>query len=273
MVNVESTASMPFGEWAGAHSPKVLIILDGATDAPGAQIDTRAMPALRRLADAGETEWLELLDPGVPVGSETAIASLLGWRPAGVVDRALVEAAARGLAPEPGERVRRVDIDGHRMLVFGERTTVTARSPMRVWPSGSRPPRILDGSTVVVGAAGAATGLGALMGARTVVPPGATGRPGSDLAAKRLAVLQAIDGDAAWVVVHVGGADEAGHARHAAAKAAVLADADRELIGPLAAAVARCGGRIQIGPDHGCDPRTGAHVGGPVPHVTWSAAA
>jgi 2,3-bisphosphoglycerate-independent phosphoglycerate mutase len=271
-VNVAPTAALPLGEWVGSHSLDVLIILDGATDGAGAQIDTRAMPALRRLADAGEVEWLELLDSGVPVGSETAIASLLGWRPPGAVDRALVEAAARGLAPEPGERVRRLDIDGHRILVFGE-TTVTARSPIRVWPPGARPPRILDGSTVVVGAAGAATGLGALMGARTVVPPGATGRPGSDLAAKRMAALQAIDGDAAWVVVHVGGADEAGHAGDATAKAAVLADADRELIGPLAAAIARCGGRIQVGPDHGCDPRTGEHVGGPVPHVTWTAGA
>lgn len=248
----------------------VLVILDGATDAPQRPIDTGAMPALRRLVDEGETEWLELLDPGVPVGSETAIASLLGWRPSGAVDRGLVEAAARGLAPEPGGRVRRVDVDGHRILVFGTETTVTAERPVRVWPPGLRPPEILDGSTVVVGAAGAATGLGALMGARTVVPRGATGHPGSDLAAKRTAALDALADGAARVVVHVGGADEAGHARDRALKARVLAEADRELIGPLAATVAQAGGRIQVGPDHGCDPLSGAHVAGPVPHVTWS---
>ncbi len=247
----------------------VLVILDGATDAPEAPVDTRRMPALRRLAREGATEWLALLDPGVPVGSETAIASLLGWRPAGAVDRGLVEAAARGLAPRPGEHVWRVDVDGHRMLVFGTGPAVTARTPVRIWPRGLRPPRILDRRTVVIGAAGAATGLGALMGARTVVPPGATGRAGSDLAAKRAAALRALGDGTERVVVHVVGPDEAGHARDAAAKADALAAADRELVGPLAAAVAERGGSIRVGPDHGCDPRTGAHVGGPVPHVTW----
>jgi 2,3-bisphosphoglycerate-independent phosphoglycerate mutase len=250
----------------------VLVILDGATDRAGANLDLEAMPVLRCLSDQGETEWLDLLDPGVPVGSETAIASLLGWRPGGPVDRGLVEAAARGLHPAPGEHVWRIDVDGHRMLLFGDEPRLRAASPVRVWPAALRPPRMLDRSTVVIGAAGAATGLGALMGARTVVPPGATGRPGSDLAAKRAAALEAIEGGAERVVVHVGGPDEAGHARDRKAKAAVLNAADRELIGPLAAAVGERSGRIQVGPDHGCDPETGHHVPGPVPHVTWSAA-
>jgi 2,3-bisphosphoglycerate-independent phosphoglycerate mutase len=250
----------------------VLVILDGATDRPGAVIETEGMPELRRLCDEGETEWLDLLDPGVPVGSETAIASLLGWRPEAAVDRGLVEAAARGLEPAPGEHVWRIDVDGHRVLLFGSEPRLTANSPVHVWPAGLRPPRILDRSTVIVGAAGAATGLGELMGARTVVPPGATGRPGSDLAAKRAAALAALGAGAERVVVHVGGADEAGHARDREAKAAVLRAADQNLIGPLAAFVRRRGGRIQVGPDHGCDPMTGDHVGGPVPHVVWSAA-
>jgi len=248
----------------------VLVILDGATDRAGAAIELDGMPELRRLREDGETEWLDLLDPAVPVGSETAIASLLGWRPDGPVDRGLVEAAARGLEPEAGEHVWRIDVDGHRVLLFGDAPRLTAAVPVRVWPAGLRPPPILDRSTVVVGAAGAATGLGALMGARTVVPPGATGRPGSDLAAKRAAALAVLDAGAAHVVVHVGGADEAGHARDALAKAAVLQAADHELIGPLAATVRERGGRIQVGPDHGCDPATGDHVGGPVPHVVWS---
>jgi 2,3-bisphosphoglycerate-independent phosphoglycerate mutase len=250
----------------------VVVILDGATDRAGATIDLDGMPELTRLCAEGKTEWLDLLDPGVPVGSETAIASLLGWRPDGAVDRGLVEAAARGLDPAPGERVWRIDVDGHRVLLFGEEPRLTANAPVRVWPPGLRPPRVLDCSTVVVGAAGAATGLAALMGARAVVPPGATGRPGSDLVAKRAAALAAISGGAERVVVHVGGADEAGHARDPEAKAAVLRVADEDVIGPLAAVVRARAGRIQVGPDHGCDPRTGSHVGGPVPHVIWTAA-
>lgn len=250
----------------------LMVILDGATDRAGANLDLEGMPVLRRLSEEGQTEWLDLLDPGVPVGSETAIASLLGWRPEGPVDRGLVEAAARGLYPAPGEHVWRIDVAGHRMLLFADAPRLSAAAPVRVWPAALRPPRVLDSSTVVIGAAGAATGLGALMGARTVVPPGATGRPRSNLAAKRAAALDAIAGGAHRVVVHVGGADEAGHARDPQLKAAVLRAADRELIGPLALAARERSGRIQVGPDHGCDPETGRHVPGPVPHITWSAA-
>lgn len=250
----------------------VLVILDGATDAEREPLDMHQMPALRRLAREAGVRWLDLLDPGVPVGSETAIASLLGWRPSGPVDRGLVEAAARGWHPAPGEHVWRVDVDGHRVLVFAAALRLSARAPLRVWPAGLRPPRILDARTVVIGAPGAATGLGALMGARTITPAGATGRPGSDLRAKRSAALAALAGGAQRVVVHVGGADEAAHARDPHAKAAVLRAADVELIGPLAQVVGARRGRLQVGPDHGCDPRSGEHVGGPVPHVVWSAA-
>ncbi|MHB1571783.1 MAG: 2,3-bisphosphoglycerate-independent phosphoglycerate mutase, partial [Solirubrobacteraceae bacterium] len=88
-----------------------MVILDGATDPAPSTLEEARTPGLDRLAAEGETTWLDLLDPGVPVGSETAIASLLGWRPEGPVDRALVEAAARGLELAPGERVWRVDLE------------------------------------------------------------------------------------------------------------------------------------------------------------------
>jgi 2,3-bisphosphoglycerate-independent phosphoglycerate mutase len=250
----------------------LLVILEGATDPSPSTLEEANTPALDRLSAEGDTDWLELLDPGVPVGSETAIASLLGWRPDGPVDRALIEAAARGLEPEPGERVWRVDLEhGHPLLVFGEGDSprVDAAAAVRVWPDGLRPPRILDAATVVVGAASAATGLARLIGATAVVPPGATGRPGSNLAAKRAAALAAIDARADRVVVHVGGADEAGHAGDRAAKIAVLEQADREIVGPLAELVRTRGGELQVCVDHGCDPATQAHVPGPVPRVRW----
>lgn len=261
---------------AGSHVTGVLLILDGATDPAPSTLEEAHTPALDRLAAEGETEWLQLLDPGVPVGSETAIASLLGWRPPGPVDRALVEAAARGLEPAAGERVWRVDLDGgHRLLMTGPPPLpeIETRGTVRVWPDGLRPPCVLDHRTVVIGAAGAATGLAALMGARAVVPPGATGRPGSDLAAKRRAALAAIREGAQRVVVHVGGPDEAAHARDRAAKVAVLEAADRELTGPLAEALRAAGDEVRVCADHGCDPATGEHLGGPVPCVRWSAAA
>jgi 2,3-bisphosphoglycerate-independent phosphoglycerate mutase len=247
----------------------VQVILDGATDGPGESLDLTLMPALAQLAATGETRWLDPLDPGVPVGSETAIASLLGWRPSGGVDRGRVEAAARGLT---ADRVRRVDLrGGHRLLVLGD-ARLESDAVSRIWPGGLTPPRILDASTVVVGAAGAATGLGALMGATSVVPSGATGAPGSDLAGKTNAALAALRQGARRIVVHVGGADTAAHGRDRAAKRAVLTVADREVIAPLVSAVGERAGRIEVGPDHGTDPDTGEHIGGPVPWIVWSAA-
>jgi 2,3-bisphosphoglycerate-independent phosphoglycerate mutase len=138
---------------------------------------------------------------------------------------------------------------------------------------------MLDGRTVVIGARGAAVGIAQLMGARTVVPRGATGRPGTDLAAKAAAALEALDSDSTRrVVVHVGAPDEAAHERDVEAKVAAIEAADAQLLGPLASALrARCeqpgagAATLQVCPDHGCDPATGRHDDAPVPCLRWSA--
>jgi 2,3-bisphosphoglycerate-independent phosphoglycerate mutase len=143
---------------------------------------------------------------------------------------------------------------------------------LRAWAEGVVPPIVLDARTVVIGARGAAVGAARLMGAATIVPDGATGVPGSDLGAKAVAALEAIAAGARRVVVHVGGADEAAHMRDRSAKVACIERADAQLVAPLAAAVARAAGTLMACPDHGCDPRTGAHDATPVPCVTWSPA-
>jgi 2,3-bisphosphoglycerate-independent phosphoglycerate mutase len=154
------------------------------------------------------------------------------------------------------------------------------RDDLFVWPAGAMPPRVLDERTVVIGARGAAIGIAQLMGARTVVPPGATGRPGTDLAAKAAAALDAIDAGATRVVVHVGAPDEAAHERDAEAKVAAIEAADELLLRPLADALrarrARLGAgaaTLQVCPDHGCDPATGRHDDAPVPCLRWPRAA
>jgi hypothetical protein len=175
--------------------------------------------------------------------SETAIAALLGRIPDGPVDRGLIGAAARRIGPGPGERAWRVDLlGGHRLLLIAapRLPRLEAEVPLRVWPGGLRPPKVLDTSTVITGAARAA--------------------------------VAAIEDGGLPVVVHVGGADEAAHARNRAAKIACIEAADRELIWPLADALLTDGGLIRVRPDHGCDPATGKHVAGPVPCVTWGPA-
>lgn len=144
---------------------------------------------------------------------------------------------------------------------------------LRVWPEGGLPERTLDGETAVIAARGAAAGIARLMGARAIVPAGTTGGPDSDLAAKARRACEEIERGRRRVVVHVGAADEAAHARDAAGKVAALERIDRELLAPLADAVARAGGTLRVCPDHACDPRTGAHDASPVPCLDWPAPA
>lgn len=288
----------------------VLVILDGASEpvrgARPTALERADTLALDALVAGGTLSRVLTVPAGLPPGSEAAIPVLLGWTPPARVDRGAVEAAAHGIAVPAGERAWRIDVTtvdgararagavehaavalraavpthtvhalaGHRLLLVGPGPLPDAAtaSGLRAWPAGAAVPRRLDASTLVVAAAGAAAGLGRLLGAAVTVPGGATGGPDSDLAAKTAAALTALDAGTAHVVVHVGGADEAAHVRDPAAKVAVLERADREVVAPLADAVRRHGGTLRVCPDHGCDPATGRHDGAPVPCVDWPGA-
>ena len=296
------------GSSPGGEHPVVLVILDGASEPIGegpTSLESARTPTLDRLASEGLLAKVRLIAAGMPVGSEAAIPALLGWFPTGPVDRGALEAAALGIPVAPGERSWRVDVvvpwgtrrasradteraarelalaapgyavhrlTGHRLLLCGPPPLPEAirAHGLRVWRQGIVPPRVLGPDTVVIGARGAAVGAARLMGAQTIIPDGATGQPDSDLAGKAAAAVSAIASGARMVVVHVGGPDEASHVRDRAAKIASLERADRYLIAPLAESVGRAGGTLRVGPDHGCDPETGAHHGGPVPWLVWS---
>lgn len=270
-------------------------------------------PVLDALCLTGSLSRVRTVAPWLPAGSESAIPALLGWVPVAPVDRGFVEAAAHGVAVGFGERAWRVDVldregggragaaataraaaelrdalsrhrvhrlPGHRLLVVGpeERRVLRPGEPRLVarlkwWAEGVVPPRVLDQSATVVAARGAAAGLARLMGARVVVPAGATGDAETDLRAKASAALAAIQGGAARVVVHVGAPDEAAHERDPQAKVAAIERIDRELLAPLAAATRRAKGTLRVMPDHGCDPRTGEHDAAPVPCLDWRPAA
>jgi 2,3-bisphosphoglycerate-independent phosphoglycerate mutase len=288
----------------------VLVILDGAGEpldgARPTSLELARTPALDALARGGTLSRLRTVPVGLPAGSEAAIPVLLGWTPTAPVDRSTIEAAAHGIPVPAGARPWRVDVvdgdgrradavttrraaralrvgapgnavhqlSGHRLLLVGAAPLPdAARAPdLRVWPDGVAVPPTLDATTVMIAARGAGAGVAALLGARVVVPDGATGDPDTDLGAKAAAAIAALEAGAEHLVVHVGGADEAAHALDAAGKVGFLERADRELIAPLAAAVSRAGGSLQVCPDHGCDPATGEHDAHPVPCVTWPAA-
>jgi 2,3-bisphosphoglycerate-independent phosphoglycerate mutase len=285
---------------------EVLVILDGASEPLNGGAPTSLQrghtPALDALAARGRLSRLRTVPAGLPVGSEVAIPVLLGWTPAAIVDRGSVEAAAHAIEVPAGSRAWRVDVlgadgrgdpaaalqaqqalrdgapahdihllAGHRLLVVGDPPMPDAVriAQLRVWPEGGALAPVLDDTVVVIAARGAAAGAARLMGARVVVPDGATGGADSDLSAKAASAETAIAAGAERVVVHVGGLDAAAHALDADLKVAVLERADRELIAPLAAGVRTAGGSLRVCADHGCDPRTGAHTADPVPCVDW----
>lgn len=141
---------------------------------------------------------------------------------------------------------------------------------LKLWADGEVPPPLLDDDTVVVCAPrSTAAGIARLMGARTVHPSGATGRPGTDIAAKARAAAALMRDGTPTVIVHVGSPDEAAHDHDPQAKRLEAQRIDRDLLAPLAGVAMDLGSLLAVCPDHGTDPRSGRHTADPVPAVLW----
>ena len=283
----------------------VLVIPDGAAQPPRNGVPTAfeaaRTPVLDALAASGTVVRVATTPHGLPAGSETGISSLLGVPPRRRVGRGWVDAAAYGIEVPDGMTPWRADllyrsgkrasirqardacihlgrgahaVSGHRLVLVAAERPASIRLlglHVRVWPGGAAPEGEVPVEAFVVCARGAAAGLAQLLGARVVVPAGATGDVDADLRAKAEAAIAALSGGAERVVVHVGGPDEAAHRREPDAVIAALARLDRELLAPLRDAVSALGDRLIVCPDHGTDPITGRHDPAPVPAVVWGA--
>lgn len=184
-------------------------------------------------------------------------------------------------AANPDHAVHR--LSGHRLVTIGAdaprlpavdelRTAVDPedRPYLKLWPDGEVPPPLLDDDTVVVCAPrSTASGIARLMGTQTLHPSGATGRPGTDVAAKARAAISLLRDGASTVIVHVGSPDEAAHDHDPQAKQLEAQRIDRDLVAPLAGVAMDLGALLAVCPDHGTDPRTGRHVADPVPALLW----
>jgi 2,3-bisphosphoglycerate-independent phosphoglycerate mutase len=254
---------------------------------------------LDELAATGAVVRVATTPSGLPAGSETGVASLLGAPPRRRVGRGWVDAAAYGIGLPDGVTPWRADllyrsgkrasirqardvcvhlgagahaVSGHRLLLLSAQRPADRRLLglyVRVWPVGAPPEGSVPVETVVVCARGAAAGCARLLGADVVIPPGATGDFDSDLRAKAQAAVAALAAGTARVVVHFGAPDECAHRREGHRVVEALERLDRELLAPLRDAVAALGGRLVVCPDHGTDPVTGRHDPAPVPAVVW----
>jgi len=121
--------------------------------------------------------------------------------------------------------------------------------------------------TAAVSATPVVRGLLSRMGADLIDLPGATGDTDTNLSAKLAAVLEAAE-KYPLVILHINGADEAGHRRSVHEKREFLQRVDREVFARLITA----GERMLICSDHATSPAYGMHSGTPQPFVLFGAA-
>lgn len=119
---------------------------------------------------------------------------------------------------------------------------------------------------VMVAGCSTALGIGRALQIPVWRPDGATGDVDTALSAKTVAVLQAAAA-APLVILHLNGADEAGHRQDRNEKRAFLQQVDAAVLTPLL----RAGHRLLVTADHGCSSETGRHLGDPQPFVLWNA--
>ena len=154
------------------------------------------------------------------------------------------------LLPEGNETIR--DYFSH---------LTTPRHRLIVWDKGvSSPLPQLREPSVIIAAEKVLLGLGKMLGWETVTHPALTGETDTDLGLLARLTLDAAD-RTDRVIVHINGADQAGHRRDEAGKRAFLRRIDNELL-PL---LLRSSHRLTLTSDHGCDPATGCHLPGPQP--------
>ncbi|MCZ7525057.1 MAG: 2,3-bisphosphoglycerate-independent phosphoglycerate mutase [Acidimicrobiia bacterium] len=110
-------------------------------------------------------------------------------------------------------------------------------------------------------------GLGVLTGLEVVDVPGATAGYDNDYGAQRDAGLASLE-DRPFFLLHVEATDEAGHQGDVEAKVSALEAWDREVIGPMVAALTERGRfRLLLLPDHATPCTVRTHTAVPVPFL------
>lgn len=124
---------------------------------------------------------------------------------------------------------------------------------------------------VMISATPLALGIAKLAGLSGLCPPGATGTPHTDYAAKAQAAVRCFASGLELVCVHVEAPDECSHSQDLAGKIRAIEAIDREILEPVAARLSQCGEdfRILVLPDHRTLTATGCHDSAPVPYLLY----
>jgi 2,3-bisphosphoglycerate-independent phosphoglycerate mutase len=150
-------------------------------------------------------------------------------------------------------------------------------SQIWLWGQGTRPrlPRFVERWGVegrLSSAVDLVRGLGVLTGLEVVDVPGATAGFDNDYRAQREAALDSL-ADRDFFLLHVEATDEAGHQGNPREKTAALEAWDREIIGPVAQALAGEEWRLLLMPDHATPCAIKTHTSDPVPYLLYDSRA
>lgn len=114
-------------------------------------------------------------------------------------------------------------------------------------------------------------GIGVCAGMSVPNVKGATGAPDTDYSAKMQAALEALQGGADFVYIHVEAPDECGHHGDAEGKIKSIESIDKYIVAPLTEALDNDGieYRIAITPDHPTPVHVRSHTHGAVPFLIY----
>lgn len=297
-----------------APAPRLLLVLAGAASQVSdarTPLEQAVLPQLRALAGAGRAARRRPVAPHLPLEEASAAAALLGVTPPMPLDPGAVATASLGLLMASDESCTVIEVgDGagrpaptlevqraaealrgqfvwnrmlgtrapHELLVAG---ALPPRLPsidgltLRALPHGFLPAARLSAQTVIVAERGSALlGVGALLGARTIISTSHSADPAARAEQLRAHALAELVGGAGTVIVESRAALEArrvsaGEAARRAAVLAALEAADRTLVGPLWAAATWAGASFAVTSDL---PRLadGTPVDGDVPSLLAS---
>lgn len=168
--------------------------------------------------------------------------------------RGYVEALGAGIPVRPDDLLLRHAFE--RLL--------TKERCMLLWGQSvpAAPPPFPQKSAVICGKE-LVKGIARLLHMELFPVKGATGDVDTDLDAKTEAALRAAE-RCPFVLLHINGADEAAHRHDSAEKGTFLRRVDDRVLSRLLASEHE----IVVASDHGADPESGAHLGGPQPFFT-----
>jgi 2,3-bisphosphoglycerate-independent phosphoglycerate mutase len=136
----------------------------------------------------------------------------------------------------------------------GRALALWSASAIKALPGFPQKAAVVTGTNVVKGIAKA-------LGMRLVTSPSMTGDTDTDLSEKTTAALNLAE-EYPFVLLHIGGCDEAAHRKNKLDKEMFLKRVDEIVLAELL----RSKHEIAAASDHGCDPAMGKHTGEPQPY-------